>query len=1317
MKVSNNDTMKRLPNGFLDCLPIFGTANKTKKGNDVDDFKKQDKSFEGQLMTYTQIVGGLFAVFCLGIALISDGENKYDTAVLCLQMFSIAVFFVYFAFLNSTLLYNNSKRDIQVRMLVAFMLAAGFGGYCCVQVSWYSLATQNPVIVQSVVHTDLSNFGTQRLTFMLTPVYEEGVEPELMNAYPVLSLTGMGKNETRMNLTRPDGSSRMRALIGTTDFISEECDKFGDDNKFDMYEYVDCLPLYQEVVSCTTVYTYAGTFTVPRNESIIGFDDSMLADTKKLLAGIWSVATGQVKTKKENSTFTPHFGETEYSFTITACAAMPAQGSSSCMDFSSQCFTICQTNTDFESSTTCFAQCRKISNLVCTQHKFGGMVEMLVLDSTKASDPTFKTTLGSVIQEAFNLDGTADVVVAQDNTHARFEISTYDSNGKTLAESACSSAAVSGHTSLAGIVSISGIQCSLYNLRGTVDLTPSGDWNADADMVKSGLTNFYSATGRTMIEVSPVMDSSSVQDFTKVDFTAYTTSQTEHSDAVGRCNSLANKPQAPVTALTCVDGENPTRRQLHQSTLRRDLQQGSDFGCNDEEGSLQNFDMCRDFMGETGFNHGMCESIYNSGLCVTGHPGAYFCCPQTCGHCDWVTGPKDDSPWEEDAIVTTSRTPVTCSVANTNPITFSMHVDDFPKEMKWVIQTRSGIPASPTCDDGNAYLNSGINSVHDKDCCLPEGEYTAQCNDTARDGWDYGSLSVGSFDGTHTEMHTLCAFTTGEHQMTNFRVTSTGSVEVDSPPVTTSRQPSTTTTGSSEETSYDPNEVIYIDGSPYMKMHYATCESRGWTTVVIEEECNALGKGIEEFFTSMISNELSDHGVTFGGSFQTVLDVRSSTAYPKGCNLDDSEFRATYDEIEEGMMSMMEEGNHGEDADQPDSSGGASQDFSSVCDACQDGPQDAQCQQALLDGCQSGLLSDSACDSCGDFSSPTQQCITDISNDFLPHCSSGTGRRQLNTLFEGRVFNIPLVLNTADSSTMCTEDRLCLCRIDAESQFTTAAPSDDQQVDEVVQANDAAKAALALVEGNAGRSQIYELTLDFKDDDELIQCGERSCRVVNMYFIMSKLGYEYVNFNFWTGSDTENAVSLIQSDRFLRAGYKLQFDQEKFLDQSSKKRVQMAMIQYGEQPDKYAKKWVKVRFLLPAKNGKVPASLAEEKLTYTIGDVWTAIIATSGLAGAMFAFVFPNVLSKSYFRFAPWQPHVEQKVPVLTSTGDFDASVFQSGDLKQFQENIFRKMSAMNYDGKNTGSPAHHNAPACESPGTHNVEVQLTDIKVHSPCE
>merc|ERR1711971_406229 len=131
-------------------------------------------------------------------------------------------------------------------------------------------------------------------------------------------------------------------------------------------------------------------------------------------------------------------------------------------------------------------------------------------------------------------------------------------------------------------------------------------------------------------------------------------------------------------------------------------------------------------------------------------------------------------------------------------------------------------------------------------------------------------------------------------------------------------------------------------------------------------------------------------------------------------------------------------------------------------------------------------------------------------------------------LFERRVFDIPLVLNTADSSTMCTEDRMCLCRINSESQFTTAAPSDDQQVDAVVRANEAAKAALALVEGNAGRSQIYELTLDFKDDDELIKCGERSCRVVNMYFIMSKLGYEYVNFNFWTGSDTESAVSLIQ---------------------------------------------------------------------------------------------------------------------------------------------------------------------------------------------
>merc|ERR1711994_1003579 len=101
--------------------------------------------------------------------------------------------------------------------------------------------------------------------------------------------------------------------------------------------------------------------------------------------------------------------------------------------------------------------------------------------------------------------------------------------------------------------------------------------------------------------------------------------------------------------------------------------------------------------------------MLTGGVCVTGVPEAYFCCPQTCGHCEWVRGPKD---------------------------------------MEWEILTNSGASLSPTCNNGN-YDDVRSNTHHDKACCLPEGEYEAKCVDREGDGWGYGSLSI-QFDG---EMH------------------------------------------------------------------------------------------------------------------------------------------------------------------------------------------------------------------------------------------------------------------------------------------------------------------------------------------------------------------------------------------------------------------------------------------------------------------------------------------------------------------------------------------------------------------------------------
>merc|ERR1712050_629931 len=83
------------------------------------------------------------------------------------------------------------------------------------------------------------------------------------------------------------------------------------------------------------------------------------------------------------------------------------------------------------------------------------------------------------------------------------------------------------------------------------------------------------------------------------------------------------------------------------------------------------------------------------------------------------------------------------------------------------------------------------------------------------------------------------------------------------------------------------------------------------------------------------------------------------------------------------------------------------------------------------------------------------------------------------------------------------------------------------------------------------------------------------------------------------------------------------------------------LVRYGEEPQGYARGYVKISFTIPTKAGKAIIHTSTEQLPYTINMLWTSIIATSSLVGGLFMFFFPNIMHKSYFRFADWRPDVE----------------------------------------------------------------------------
>jgi len=198
-----------------------------------------------------------------------------------------------------------------------------------------------------------------------------------------------------------------------------------------------------------------------------------------------------------------------------------------------------------------------------------------------------------------------------------------------------------------------------------------------------------------------------------------------------------------------------------------------------------------------------------------------------------------------------------------------------------------------------------------------------------------------------------------------------------------------------------------------------------------------------------------------------------------------------------------------------------------------------------------------------------------------------------------------------------------------------------------------------LNEGNSGKVRALGMTLDFANED-LFQCNERACKFINLYLVIDQEGcdltdntdpakscdgqiYQTLNMIFFSESSTNNEHNVLQSDRRITTKYNFLFQRETSLTKEETFRMEISNIQYGEEPKRNTKQFVKVSFVLPKRQGKIEVSTSAAVLSYTLGSLWTTVIATFGVVSQIFHFFFPNILHKSYFKFQKWKPNVDDK--------------------------------------------------------------------------
>jgi len=181
----------------------------------------------------------------------------------------------------------------------------------------------------------------------------------------------------------------------------------------------------------------------------------------------------------------------------------------------------------------------------------------------------------------------------------------------------------------------------------------------------------------------------------------------------------------------------------------------------------------------------------------------------------------------------------------------------------------------------------------------------------------------------------------------------------------------------------------------------------------------------------------------------------------------------------------------------------------------------------------------------------------------------------------------------------------------------------------------------------------FRWRIDFKDNG-VFTCtkylGTMQCNQVNLYFVFNKgsIGkgpndYEFVNLDFQATNDSIGVTrrNIVQSTAHTKVTYALQWTRETELDGSEETVMYADQVRYGEQPDRKAPYYIKASFSIPTKSGKAVWTTAKEQLAFNLNQLWTSIIATSSLVGGLFMFFFPNIMHKSYFRFADWRPDVE----------------------------------------------------------------------------
>merc|ERR1719483_1732317 len=771
-----------------------------------------------------QTIGGAFGFACFIAALIYDGKNDYDMAVRFLRMCAICTFFVYFAMLNSTTLFHpNETRSMVAKTGLSLFLAGIFGAYCLVQTSYYNTATKSPVVINSINNEKLNTLGKQTITFMLTPVFENPEDIISIGTHPVIALSGMSMNETRLRLDHRVTASG----AGSVSFSSAECDELHNETypgpAFDIVKYVQCLPFTYNMQDCSTSYKMEGSLTLRNNT------DDLIEDVRKIfqqlfildqIAQVQMVDKGPSEvgmsytisssyffngTEYDNSTEYFRNG-TDFLFYVESCRPHSDDIIDSCDGKTAPCY-------NFVNDPTLLDSCLKILKFECTKSEFSGMI---VVEQETEGDDFDITILEDALRETLEIPlAEMDLEMDEIYTTAVFKFTSYDSLGIQNAGKKCTDedalTKFNAHVDVSEIAYVRAVYCTLNILSGNIGYEHTDNWEEDRITVYDKINEDFG-----LWEMDANFYQLERHHDGLANYSIYIPD--DLGDTLDTCLQMAARSGTdmilPLTSITCFEnGVNMLgdRRRLFASA-------GMGIAC-----------QFSDFDTVYGTFYKCPQEQCNPQRCYIDGQRDFYCCRSTCGYCE--AGTADISYEDYLDIVfgsTTTPEPMDCS-ASGQAYSISFFSGPFPMRM--------------SIDILNAPSNCQINqdapwvkdSYYEATCCLEDGDYIAACHDEHGYGWGNAELFIND--------RMLCEVPALEHwQNVSFTL----------PDFFTSRQNfDTTEDPSSKDDSGDTgytfgDDTISMTEGEYKKLEWGTCSSRDFGLIQNPTECESVFAKVEE---------------------------------------------------------------------------------------------------------------------------------------------------------------------------------------------------------------------------------------------------------------------------------------------------------------------------------------------------------------------------------------------------------------------------------------------------------------------------------------